>query len=113
MVSGVPRGKGKLKYEITVEPPTRNRHHDRREYCSLGMHKHFGNWYSSSTWAMSREEAIRKIKKMLKSWEEFDSILERVPDKPTPKNTHFESFTNEIRKPEIFGGSTLFNFVRG
>ena len=72
--------------------------------------KKCGNMSGGCTEFKTKEELITFCKKQMKSWQEYDSILGRIPDKLTEDNFHFESFTDDIKKAELLGNTTLSAF---
>lgn len=80
------------------------------EYASLYYSKNYGNHSGGAMGIKSKEELIRRVKKIKKNWESYDSIARREGDKVTKENLYFYSFTDEVKKMELLGMKRLSSF---
>jgi hypothetical protein len=96
----------KIKYRIIIEPPAWKGYRYAIRYGKL-----YGDCLGGATEFKTKEELLAFIRRLFRRWEEYDCILERIPDKVTPENLYFESFTDEISKAELFGNKTLADFL--
>jgi hypothetical protein len=96
----------KIKYSIEIKPPAWKGYR-----YAIFYRKHYGDCLGGATEFKTKEELLAFIRRLFKRWEAYDSILEKMPDKVTPENLHFESFTDEISKMELFGNKTLADFL--
>ena len=92
-------------YSIKIEKPDK-----RREFCVIHLNKSYGDSHGGCIGANSREEAIQRIRDWVKDWESFDSIVQRMGNKVTRKNTEFSSFDESIILTDVLnnGQKKLF-----
>ena len=93
----------KYKYTIRIELPCWKGY----KY-SVYYQKEYGDYSGGASGFKTKEDLLLFLREVIKEWEGYDYILGRKSDKVTPKNLHFESFTDEISKMELFGFKTLF-----
>jgi len=70
----------------------------------IDFRKNYGNCFSGSYTKEGRKETIESIRSIIKNWEEHDSIVQRMGNKVTPKNTVFQS--GDITLEEVLYGQT-------
>jgi len=99
----------KPRYRIQIHPPAPIWAANGYKY-GINLSKLYGDYHGRGTGARTKEEALEIIRGMLKEWQKFDHIAGRLGDKPTPKNTEFDSFTKDITLMEIFGASRIESF---
>ena len=105
---------GCFKYSIGIKRPSEKRL--RNESCKdekfiIWYDKRYGDRHGGVSGFATLDKLKSFIKEIIKTWEEYDSILGRTPDKVTAKNLAFESFTSEISISDIFGIQTLGNWM--
>ena len=98
----------KIKYKIEIKPPNWKGYR-----YAIFYNKLYGDFHGGVTEFKTKEDLLAFAKKLFRRWEAYDFILGRMPDKVTPANLHFESFTDEITKMELFGNRTLTKFLEG
>lgn len=88
--------------EIEIKPPCWEGY----KY-SLWFNKGYGDCFGGTREYKTKEELLEAMKEVIKAWEGYDSIVQRMGDKITKKNLEFKSFTDEIGIADIFGEHQL------
>ncbi len=70
----------------------------------ISTNKNYGNNSGSAYRVKTREEAIERLRRNIKRWEEYDSIAEHMGYKVTKHNTIFKAVGLDITLEEILHG---------
>lgn len=104
----------KYRYTIEIKKPSKRKL--KNEWCrdekyTVWFSKNYGNSYGGVTGYETKPDVIKSLRQTIKLWEEYDSILGKMPDKVTTKNLFFESFTPEITITNILCIQTLGDWM--
>jgi len=103
-----------IKYSIEIKRPSKNalkcEKHKNDKY-TVWYEKHCGDMFGGVSSFATLYEVKEFLISVIKSWEEYDSILGRIPDKITRKNLQLESFTSDINIAFILGDQTLVQWI--
>ena len=94
-------------YEVEIEPARRD-----GERFTISYAKLHGDRSSGCNGVKSKAELLAFLREVFRQWEEYDSILDRRPEKVTKRNLHFESFTPDVSVVELFGNTTMAAFLK-
>lgn len=103
------------RYSIEIEWPSENsmsRPDSDDDKYTIFYRKNFGDMYGGCQGCKDIEELRECIRHIRKRWEEYDSILGRIPDKVTQSNLHFESVTPDVSISDVLGTQTLSGWMR-
>jgi hypothetical protein len=101
----------KYRYSIEIREPSRN-DLERKEKYSVWFNKNYGDMYGGATGCSSLKSLKDLLRRIVRRWGEYDSIVGRMPDPVTEKTLYFESFTDEVTKSDALGIQTLRDWVR-
>jgi hypothetical protein len=101
----------KYRYSIEIREPTRDDIEKGKLY-SVWFNKSYGNMYGGTTSCSSLESLKDTLQHIVRQWEDYDSILGRIPDKVPDNNFYFKSFTDEVTKYDALGLQTLDSWLR-
>ena len=101
----------RYRYSIEIREPSWD-DQDKGERYSLWFSKNYGNMYGGATGCSSLQSLKDTLRRIVRQWEEYDSILGRIPDKVTDRNLYFESFTDEVTISDALGIQTLNGWIK-
>ena len=101
---GGPQTKKKAKYTIKITEMKYPIWLEKGYTIDLNLSKEYGNCHGSFGGVKTEEEAIERVRDLIKQWEDYDGILSRISDKVTVKNTDFKSDFDDITLPFILKG---------
>jgi hypothetical protein len=98
------RASSKFKYGFEVEKDGKEIH--------IQFSKTYGDMHGGGTTAGTPQEAIKMMQRTMKSWEEFDSIVNRQGDKVRKDNLYFKCDVPEITLGSLFNEKSLTEWFK-
>lgn len=94
----------RLKYSIDIHMMDSENWTERGYPISVHTSKEYGNCLGGAGGVKTKEDAVQRIREAIEQWETYDSIVGRMSDKVTIKNTEFTCCFDDITLQDILKG---------